>query len=311
MEIDLLSRLNRETWAGLAAINAAAVIFGSSALFGKLDVSPVWIVAGRAAFAATTLAMLALIRRVSLRVDSGDATRIAVAGVLLALHWVTFFKAVQDSGVAVATLTFAAFPLFTVLFESIMRRRVPDIFELASGLTIVFAVSLLVGPGLPATAMAEQGAVAGLLSAGLFAGFSIVSQRLGQKQSAIALSIYQNVTVVLFLLVALPFGARLPQGADWAAIAVLGVFATALMHQLYFFSLKRLPAAVCAGFVALEPVYAITFAAILFSEPIGRIALMSGVLIFGATLAILFRSKKILITAQIITDSQNWDANPR
>jgi drug/metabolite transporter (DMT)-like permease len=297
LEAELPSRVTRETWAGLTAVNIAAVIFGSSALFGKLDVSPVWIVAGRAAFAATTLMTIALIRRASFRAESGDIAKIVGAGILLALHWVTFFKSVQDSGVAVATLTFATFPLFTILFDSISRRRPPDVIEVASGLTIVFAMLVLVGRGLPAVAMAQQGAVAGLSSAVLFAAFSVVSRQLGQKLNAVALSLYQNVTVVLFLLIALPFEARQPHGNDWAIIAVLGVFATALMHQLYFFSLKRLPVAVCGGFVALEPVYAIIFAAFLFSEPIGLIAVLSGALIIGATLILLFRSREPTIAA--------------
>lgn len=297
LEIDLPSRINRETWAGLAAINVAAVIFGSSALFGKLDVSPVWIVAGRAAFAAATLLTIALVRRVRLRADLGEPAKTVAAGILLALHWVTFFKSVQDSGVAVATLTFATFPLFTVLFDSTLRRRLPDMIEMAAGLAIVLAVLLLVGRGLEAGATAQQGAALGLSSAALFALFSIASQRLGRKLNAITLSLYQNITVVLFLLVALPLEPRRPHGSDWAVIAVLGVFATALMHQLYFYALKRLPAAVCGGFVALEPVYAIIFAALLFSEPIAAVAIVSGALIIGATLVLLFRSKRLSITA--------------
>ena len=73
--------------------------------------------------------------------------------------------------------------------------------------------------------------------------------------------------------------------------AALGVVATALMHQLYFFALKHLPAAVCGGFVALEPVYAILFAALLFSDGIAPVTGLSGTLIVGASILLLLRSK--------------------
>jgi drug/metabolite transporter (DMT)-like permease len=273
------------------AVNIAAVIFGSCALFGKLDVSPTWIVTGRAGFAAVTLFLLAVIRRAPFRVDAVDLAKSGGTGALLALHWVTFFMSVQDAGVAVATLTFATFPLFTVLLESAVSRRWPNIVEVGGGLVIVFAVSLLVGQGLPVGEVAQHGAVVGLASAVFFAAFSVLSQRLGDKVNAITLSLYQNVAVVLLLVFALPFADRVPKVADWPIIAALGVIATALMHQLYFFSLKRLPAAVCGAFVALEPVYAIIFAAILFSEPLTGIVVLSGALIVGASLLLLFRAR--------------------
>jgi hypothetical protein len=52
------------SWTALAAVNIAAIVFGTTALFGKLDVSPVWIVAGQGAFAAITLLILGIARRV-------------------------------------------------------------------------------------------------------------------------------------------------------------------------------------------------------------------------------------------------------
>ncbi len=278
-------------WAALAAVNLAAIVFGSTALFGKLAVSPVWIVAGRGAFAGLTLLAFAFIRRADFRLSHAEAMKTVGTGALLALHWVTFFISVQQAGVAVATLTFATFPLITALIDSVRRGRQPALIELGSGATIVLAVFLLVGSGLPDDSKAREGALIGLVSAACFAEFSLASQRLGGRVNAITLSLYQNGAVALLLLPVLPFVAPAPRGADWALLAGLGVVATALMHQLYFFGLKRLPAAVCAGFVALEPVYAILFAALLFSEPIGPTVIVSGALIVGASFLLLSRSR--------------------
>jgi drug/metabolite transporter (DMT)-like permease len=284
-----------ERWPALLAVNVAAAIFGSTALFGKLDVSPVWIVAGRGGFAAATLYALALLRHAQLRVARADVLAIAATGALLALHWVSFFLSVQQAGVAVATLTFASFPLMTLLIDASLNRRRPSGIELASGAAIVVAVFLLVGPGLPAVASAREGTLIGLLSALCFALFSVGSQRLAHG-NVIALSLYQNIAVVLLLLPVLAFVPRAPHGADWAALAALGVVATALMHQLYFFALKRLPAAVCGGFVALEPVYAILFAALLFAEPVRPLVILSAALILGASFLLLFRGQRAAIT---------------
>src|SRR5262245_61829376 len=90
---------------GLIAINIAAVIFGTAALYGKLALSPFWITSMRSAFAAATLLAAAL--------WNGDAAvpprRLWMSGILtgflLAMHWLTFFASVQLAGVAIATLT--------------------------------------------------------------------------------------------------------------------------------------------------------------------------------------------------------------
>jgi len=47
----------------LIAINLAAVIFGSSALFGKIPLSPLWIVGALAFFAAVVLGIFAVTQK--------------------------------------------------------------------------------------------------------------------------------------------------------------------------------------------------------------------------------------------------------
>lgn len=273
--------------AGLLAINVAAVIFGTAALFGKLAVSPFWIVAARAAFAAAALAALGVARN-RLGPWPPPAARGALlsSGVVLAVHWLTFFASVQLAGVAIATLTFATFPLFTVVLEAARAGRRPTVLELGAAAAIVGAVAILVevdshGPKL-------SGAMAGLASAITFAFFGVVSKRLTSVMTPLVVSLLQNVTVVACLAPALLIAAPAPATTrDWFWLAVLGVVTTALMHQLYLFALTRLSATTCSGFVALEPVYAVAFAALLFGEPLTVRVVLSGALILGASLTLL------------------------
>jgi len=271
---------------GLIAINIAAIIFGSSALFGKLDVSPFWIVAMRAGFAAITLLVLSIIKR-----DIGLPSRYLwkptlISGLTLALHWITFFISVQFAGIAIATLTFAAFPLFTVLIESLHQKRNPRPVELAASIAIIVAVAILVGPGTQNNSV--SGTIIGLVSALAFAWFGIASKKLGQELSPLRISFVQNTVVAIALIPCLILATPAPAHvSDWAWLILLGVLNTALMHQLYFYALKRLSASTCSGFVALEPVYAILFAAYFFGEPITLWTALSSFLIVGASFALL------------------------
>src|SRR5690606_36126715 len=102
------------------AIHIAAVLFGLTGIFGELiQADAMVITAGRASFAV--LALLAFIRYQGASPVRGikprDLTVLAIAGAMLAVHWVTFFIAVKIGGVAIATLGFASFPAFITLGE--------------------------------------------------------------------------------------------------------------------------------------------------------------------------------------------------
>jgi drug/metabolite transporter (DMT)-like permease len=69
---------------------------------------------------------------------------------------------------------------------------------------------------------------------------------------------------------------------DWLWLFMLGVFCTALSHSLLVSSLSKLKARTAGIVIALEPVYAILFAALLFAQYPSLRALAGGALIIGA-----------------------------
>ena len=106
--------------AALVALHAAVALFGFAGLFGKwLALSPVAIVLGRTAIAAMALGIL--------RLRAGERApfdvRLVANGIVLALHWVSFFAAVQVSTVAIGLLGYASFPLFTLIVERLFLAR--------------------------------------------------------------------------------------------------------------------------------------------------------------------------------------------
>lgn len=271
---------------GLVAINLAAVVFGTSALYGRLDLSPFWIVGGRALCAALILSLLAILRGRSIPSGSAFLRGVFLTGLLLGIHWVTFFMTVQKGSVAIATLTFAAFPVFTVCLDALWLRRRLSARAIGCALMILLAVAILYDPS---AALARRQAVAiGLFSALLFALFGRLSQDLGRDHAPEWLSASQNAVVCLSLLpIAIFGGMEPPVGTDWGFILMLGIINTALMHQLYFVALRYLSASLASAFLALEPVYAMLFAAMLFGERVTPVLLCSAVLILAASIMLL------------------------
>jgi len=276
---------------GVVAINLAAVIFGTAALYGKLDVSPFWIVAARGGFAAMALALIGARQRDLGGVAAPARKALVLSGALLAAHWLTFFISVQQAGVAVATLTFATFPLFTVLVEAAHQRRLPHPAEIAVAVIIIVAVALIVEPRDGGSNLV--GAAAGLASGLIYAFFWRASQRVSGL-SPISLSFWQNLVVFVLLAPTLPFTTPVPATSiAWVSLVGLGTINTAVMLLIYLYALNRISPSTCSGFIALEPVYAILFAAVFFHEAVTPWIVVSMILILGASFTLLKLEKQV------------------
>ena len=252
----------------LTYIHLAAVLFGLTGVFGELiQASAAVITLGRAAFAVVSLGIFARMRRKPLlgALTPAQLFVLVIAGALLAAHWVTFFISVKVGGIAIATLGFASFPAFITLFEGLLvRERV----RLAEWLLLG-----LVTPGLvlvtPSFDLADQGTIGlawGILSGLTFALLALSNRRSASGMDPMQVACWQNVVVALVMV---PFAVgQLPavHALDWFWLALLGVFCTGLSHYLFVSSLTRLNARSAGLVIALEPVYAIAFAWMLFSQ---------------------------------------------
>ncbi|MBV4459712.1 DMT family transporter [Pseudomonas sp. COR58] len=268
----------------LGALHIGALMFGLTGVFGKLAAAtPAVIVFGRAAFAVVALAFFARIASQNAwqRLQAADWRRLALGGVLLAGHWVSFFLAVKVAGVAIATLGFASFPAFTVILEGLVFRERIRTNEIV--LVALVSVGLvLVTPAFDLASGATAGLLWAVLSGLLFSLLSLTNRAGSGRIPAVQAALCQNVVVALCLLpVAAPQlgGVR---AMDWLWIALLGVFCTGVAHSLFVASLAVIKARTAAVVFALEPVYGITVAWLLFDEDPTLRMLAGGALIIVA-----------------------------
>lgn len=264
------------------AIHLTAVLFGLTGIFGELiQASAVLITAGRAAFAAATL-LLSMTRAGHRPVwPSRHALPVLLAaGVLLAVHWTTFFVAVKVGGIAIATLGFASFPAFIILLEGFLFKERTLAYEWVV-VGLVTAGLVLVTPSFDSSE-ATVGLGWALASGLSFALFTLSNRKAVGLLPARELACWENGIVALL---ALPWCLTEFAGLrplDWLWLSILGVFCTALAHALMVTSLTHLKARTAGIVIALEPVYAILFAALLFAQYPSARALAGGALIIGA-----------------------------
>ena len=268
----------------LVMLHAAVALFGFAALFGKwLPLSPTEIVLGRTLIGAACLALVAMVRERRLR--SPDVG-LAINGVLLAIHWVSFFVAVQVASVAIGLLGYASFPAFVMLLE---HRAADGRHRRIEWITVVLVTCglLLMVPRFSWSERAVHGLTWGVVSGFTFAWLAVRNRRRLAHRSASDLAMWQNAFAALGLIVlfiARPRPIAMPTAHDIGLLIVLGAVCTALSHTMFIASMKRLSTHVASVVAGLEPVYGIALAALLLHEIPDARTLAGGALIVAATI---------------------------
>ncbi len=270
--------------AALAALHGAVLLFGFAGLFGKwLDLSPVAIVLGRTVVAAAALGVLQL--RVG-QVRPPFELRLVTNGAVLALHWVSFFAAIQVASVAIGLLGYASFPLFVLVLEQLLLRRRWTPRKVATALLVIIGLVAIV-PEFSLANRTVQGLAWGCVSAFAFALLTVLNRRYVSTRKATDIAFWQNLCAALCLL---PFAWASPWalgdigGREIGLLIVLGLVCTALAHTLFIASLRRVSAHTASVVAALEPVYGIVLALVLQGEVPGMRTIVGGALIVGAAI---------------------------
>tara|TARA_R110000868_G_scaffold176548_5_gene414324 strand:+ start:7958 stop:8824 length:867 start_codon:yes stop_codon:yes gene_type:complete len=272
----------------LIYMHIAALLFGLTGIFGKLaSAAPDVIVLGRALFAVLALLLFARFYRRSMLhgLNRRRLIQLAISGVLLGAHWLTFFHAIDLSGVGIATLGFASFPAFVVLLEWLLWREVPSRMDLLK-VGLVCVGLILVPPSFDLQQSGAEGLLWALVSGLCFAAVSVGNRLTSGKLHPVQIACWQNVVIVVCLL---PISSKallqIPP-LDWLWIGLLGTLCTGVAHGLFVTSLTVLKARVASLFFALEPVYGILFAWYLFGEEPSLRMLLGGALIVSALLLV-------------------------
>jgi drug/metabolite transporter (DMT)-like permease len=195
--------------------------------------------------------------------------RLFGVGALVAFHWLLFYGCIKLAGVSVAVLCLSSLTFFTAIFEPIVFRRGLRLYELVLGGLVVVGVLLLLR--FEANA-APLGWALGLGSALFSAAFGTFNGVLARTEGPERVTFFEllgaAVVTSLFFLVwpssfVPPWDLSLNDGL---LLALLVVVCTVLPWMWSLRVLKVLSPYTLAIAVALEPVYAMVLAVMLWPE---------------------------------------------
>lgn len=245
------------------------VLLGFTAILGALiTLDAIDLVWYRMFFAAAGLWVYLKLKRRNLSMAPKDQFHLYMIGIVVALHWITFFHAIKVSNVSVTLGVFASTTLFTSFLEPLINKRRVLWLEVIIGLVILAGIYLIFQYEMEYV----EGIIFSLLSALLNGLFVVLNRRISRRWDPALISFYEMIggfaAISVFLLFTggIYVGLLAPQTTDLFWILVLSFLCTSYAFAAIVEIMKELSAYTVVLAVNLEPVYGILLALFIFGE---------------------------------------------
>ncbi|NNE30419.1 MAG: DMT family transporter [Saprospiraceae bacterium] len=244
-------------------LHIAVLLYGFTAILGDLiSLSAPVLVWWRVFFTSLSFFFLFPVFARLKALPRGLIWRFMGIGVLIALHWITFFGSIKYANPSVCLVCMATTSFFTAILEPSLLRQKHKWYEFVLGLLIIPGMILVVR-GLQIDMWV--GVLLGLVSAFLASLFSILNKKYIHRADPQEITFVELGSAWLFISLLLPFILRgnvafLPEGMDWAYLLVLSLLCTTFAYVLSLKALKHISAFAATLTINLEPVYGILLA---------------------------------------------------
>jgi drug/metabolite transporter (DMT)-like permease len=248
------------------------VIWGFTAILGLMvKISPLALTFYRTLLAAFGLWIVLVFTKKMGAVLSKTRWQMLGVGVLMGVHWFTFFASARASNASVCLAGMATTSVWTALIDPLMSRRPVSWLQVGLGLLVVVGLVIIFGFEYERAAV---GLLLALLSALLAAFFTIFNSRFAQKHEAMLITFYEMVGgcvaagVLWFIFeTASPTNTpKWPPLTDWFWIMILAWVCTVYAYSMGTALLKKISPFTFNLIVNMEPVYGIVLAFLVFGE---------------------------------------------
>ena len=246
------------------------VIFGFSSIFGALcSLEAIPLVIYRMVLASLGLAFyFSIFHRSYFKLDRSLWLKVFYGGVIIGLHWVTFFHAIKVAGVSLTLSMMATGAFITAIIEPLINKRKVLGYELLFGGLIVLGVSLI----FQAEYENLYGISIALISAFLSSVFTILNSQMVKHGRAITLSFYELlVGAVIGISFVLLSGKYSVMDFELKQLDILWILMIAWVCTSYAFNIsikvmQHLSPFTVMLIINLEPLYGILLSLAIWGE---------------------------------------------
>ncbi|MGJ8593847.1 MAG: DMT family transporter [Aquaticitalea sp.] len=262
-------------------------IAGFTAILGELiSIGSIALVWYRMGIAGILMFIYIKLVRLKIKVDTYPMIRFFGAGVIIALHWITFFEAIRQSNISITLAMFSTGAFFASFIEPLIYKRRIIWYEIIFGLIVILGVFLITKSEIKYI----NGILLGISSALFSTLFAVINGKFIEKHSATVISFYEFVSGVVFITLFILFfrGGFSNEFftlsfSDWIFLLILASVCTAYAFIAAVKVMKFISPYTVVLSYNLEPIYGITLALFLFPET----ETMSPQFYYGAILILL------------------------
>ena len=276
----------------LLEINLAMVFVGTSGALGRYVDLPVPVtIASRGILAFLALLLFCKWKGISLGIGSKHRGIVFLSGILMGLHWITYFYALQWSSVAIGMLSLFTYPVITAFLEPFVLKTKFEKTHLLLGFMVLCGIYFLS----PDFNLEDSNTLA--IGIGVFSAFCYALRNLILKAKVTdfhgsTLMVYQTGIIGILLLPAFYFVDINIVFSQWKGLLALAIITTAIGHTLFLMTFKHFSITTVSILSSIQPVYGIVIGAFFLKEIPELTTVFGGILILGSVVIESFRSSK-------------------
>ena len=276
----------------LVQLNFAVLIISTSGTLGRsIDLSVPMIIFLRAFIGGFFLYIFCKWKKLSFKINIKDYKTIFFSGILMGMHWITYFISLKLSSVAIGMLSVFTYPIITSFLEPIMLNSKFKKSNLLLGLMVLIGIYLLA----PEISLKNDQFIAvsfGVFSALCYSIRNIYMKAKSSEYEGSILMVYQLIIVSIMLSPVFYFYNVNVLGASLPAILILALLTTAIGHTLFVYSFRNFSISAASIISGVQPIYGIIIGMIFLGEYPGVRTIIGGAVILGTVLIESVRSFK-------------------
>lgn len=273
-------------------LNFAMLLISTSGALGRyIDMPVPVIICFRSILAGILLFLFCRWKGISFKTGSKDRPTIILSGVLMGLHWVTYFYALKLSNVAIGMLSIFTYPVITALLEPIVLKTKFQKGHLLLALLVLLGIYFLV-PDLDFSNSYTKAVILGIISALCYSLRNLIMKTKVGSYNGSVLMWYQLVVISVCLL---PFLFIMDSSGikdQWLPTLTLALLTTSIGHTLFLASFKRFSITTASIISSVQPIYGIIIGIIFLGEIPVLSTIIGGVLILTSVVIESIRTYK-------------------
>ena len=253
----------------LILLHIIIVIWGFTGILGKLiTLDSYAIVLNRMSLSFIALLFMKQLLYKSFKTKLKDIMTYAFIGLLIAIHWISFFEAIKQSTVSLALICLSSISLFTAIIEPLVQGRKVRLYELTLSIFVIIGITIVFNY----ETMYTTAIMLSVISAFFAALFTVFNHKLiNSGRHALTITTWEmlggSICVAIYMLINNKINLSIiPQGFDIIYIAILSLICTAFAFYASIEIMKKISPFTVNLSVNLEPIYSIILAIMIFGE---------------------------------------------